>query len=297
MGGIEFLKMPKPFDYLLITEITTKRQHQIPLSRIREDALTIGRSSLGSNHLQIGLGTDAYSWISKQHCTLFALPRENAPGKWDYYIQDGHQESGHWIPSQQGIWVGGRQQPADLPIQLRPGPGQIEIFPKLAGLKYRCILEWPTEPEPGDDTDRDPPTLQQYEAVLMEKRVFQEQAEHNRQQLERLGRNMAHMQATFTDEREELSGKINQQSDLLLQLSTTLEQERQLNKQQQDELTAQRRRNLRVKIAIATLGLIVCAIGVLALNVDQETLRGVLEWSLLIVGGVGGVLGVSMKGD
>ena len=295
--------MSKPSDYLLITEITTERHHQVPLKDIRERPVTIGRSELAD--IQIGHDTDAYGWISKLHCTLFAQLRGDASGSWDYYLQDGHNVDGYWLPSQHGIWVGGRQHPADLPIQLRPGPGRIEVFPRMTDSKYSCILEWPAESEPSEDADKEPPTLQQYEAVVMERKIFEDQAEHNRRQLERLGRTMAQMQAQFTTERTLLDSKIDQQSTLLLKLSMTLEQERQVNQgqenqlhsqqdqlaEQEKQLADQRKRNNRVRLAILLLSLIVFAIALLALQIDQKTWRETLEWVLLAISILGAVFG------
>lgn len=283
-------------DYLLITEIAGDGQHKVPLAKLRHMPITVGRAQESESHIHIGTTANTKNWISSYQCTLLAQRNTDSPRGWDYYVHDGHMVDGEWRLSKQGIWVGHRAVTGLL--ELRPGlAGSITIFPKidndLVQSKYHCILEWPAQKEPGDDTD--PPTLQQFQAVQMERRIFKAEAAQAKKQLETLARNMGSMQVQFTQEREELSQKINDQSGLLLRLSGNLEQERQVNEKQELQLAEQKKRNKRVKISIASLGLIVLAIAAFAINIDQETMKDLLEWSLLIVGGIAAIFGVQSE--
>ena len=170
-------------------------------------------------------------------------------------------------------------------------------MPRFSESGYRCILEWEGKAGPGDDTDQSRPTLQQHEAVLRQRRLFREQAEHNREQLERLAKNMTLMQEEFQKEREILGQKLQQQSTTLLAIGGNLQKEKDLNKRQERELAAQRKRNRQIKFAIAILGAVVSVIAILALNVDQATMKDILEWSILIVGAGGAALGLNVKLD
>ena len=280
----------KPADHLEITELPSGTQHRIPLSELGEGfVFTIGRAESRTGHIQIGRNTDAEGFISRHHCTVYSSKRRNGDGR-DYWIQDGALIDGHWQASRQGIWVDGNQWPSGLPIQLRPGPGVIDIIPKFSESGYRCILEWEGKAEPGDDTDQSRPTLRQHEAALRQSRLYKEQAKHNKEQLERLAQSMAAMQEDFAKERERLDQKLMDQSTTLLAISGSLEKEKQLNARQE-------KHNRQIKLAIATLGAIVSVIAILALNVDQATVKDILEWSIILVGAGGAALGLNVKLD
>lgn len=285
-------------DYLLITEIGTGAHHEIFLERLRQGPITIGRAAKSDNHIQIGIGADSKNWISSCHCTLFAQRREDSPGLWDYYAHDGCQDpQGNWVPSKQHIWVGNKEISSAL--QLRPGfGGHVTIFPKIQGCNYYCILEWPAEKEDVDDTN--PPTLQEWQLVQMERRVYKEEAGNLKQQLENLGRKMISMQDSFQMEREELRSKLNDQSSLLLGLSKSIEQEKSLNHQQQLELKERQCTEEKVKLelrrrqraekkimtAMFILGLAILAIAIFMLNVDQAMIKDYAEWAALIASAV-----------
>lgn len=295
-----------PEDYLLITEIDgTGQQHKISLERLRQGPITVGRVPTEEqkkepnfrprpNHIYIGGNARTVNWISSCQCTLLAKENPNSPRGWDYFVHDGCSTAdGNWKLSKNGIWVGHRQITGFL--ELRPGlSGNIVIFPKLQnGLiesNYHSILEWPAHKESGDDTD--PPTLQQYQAVQMERRIFEAEAAQAKQQLEQLAKNMGQMQVQFIREREELGQKINDQSDVLLKLSNTLEKERDINRQQENQLAARRKAEKKIKLGMLVLGLSLAAIAAFALNLDHETIKNIFEWSTLIVGAVVTALGL-----
>ncbi|NEQ55504.1 MAG: hypothetical protein F6K11_36205 [Leptolyngbya sp. SIO3F4] len=284
-----------PEDYLLVTEITTDYQHKISLERLQCGFVTLGRiapKEEDGSHIQIGTEANSRDWISAHHCTLLAKENPESPRGWDYFVHDGSlTPDGNWKLSRQGIWVGNKQ--IDGYLELRPGSGHITLFPKIQNdilmSSYHCILEWPAIKEDGEDTN---PTLKEYQQVQMQRRIFQSEAAHAKEQLQLLARNMGDMQTQFSKEREELGFKINDQSTMLLQLSKTLEEERQINRKQEKELAAQKDRNKKVRISIAVLSFIVLAIAAIALRVDQETLKDLLEWSLILVGTVGAILGI-----
>lgn len=278
-------------NYLQVTEIGTGAQHKILLETLREGPITLGRSASNPRHIQIGVGADSCGFISSCQCTLSA---ELSEDQWSYFVQDGCRRNESWQPSKTGIWVGNRSI-ADR-LELTPGAGHVVIFPKinndLCQSNFHCILEWPCVKD-NDLSQSEPPTLQQYQAALTQKNAYWEEARRGKEQLERLGRKMSEMQLYFTKERELLDEKMNKQSDLLINLSATLEEERQVNSRQQKMLIQQQARNKRVRLSIAVLGGVVIAIAVLALNVDQDTLKSILEWSLFIVGAAGAIVGIT----
>ena len=107
----------RPCDHLLVTEIPTGRQHTIQLKDLRGNgAVRFGRLEcidkesgevLIPHYIQLGeiddeSKVDAHQWISKWQCSVFAAPREDAPGKWDYWLQDGAVVNGQHIPSSNG---------------------------------------------------------------------------------------------------------------------------------------------------------------------------------------------------
>ena len=284
----------KAESYLLITEIGgSDQQHEISLERLRRGPITIGRAEPAENHIQIGVGARCQNWISSRQCTLLAEENQASPRGWDYFVHDGHLVDGEWKPSKQRVWVGHR--PVTGFMQLRPGlAGSITIFPKfqndLINSRYYCILEWPAEKEPGDDTD--PPTLQQFQAIQMERRIYEQEATQAKYQLEKLTEAMGRMQVQYSKEREEFGQKLNEQSSVLLDLSSTLEQERALNRQQESQLLARRKAEKKIKLCLLVLGVSLAAIAAFALNLDHETIKNIFEWSTLIVGSVVTILGL-----
>ncbi|MEM9805817.1 MAG: hypothetical protein AAF959_11100 [Cyanobacteria bacterium P01_D01_bin.56] len=177
--------------------------------------------------------------------------------------------------------------------QLRPGPGRWQLFRKASGIAsgYHCILEWEAIQEPGDDTNQDPPTFQEFQEIQQQKRVFQEQVNEYSQQLQSLGKRMAVMQQNFDAERADLSGKLNDQSTMLFQISGKLESEQDLNQKQQRELASQRKRNHQVKIALVVLSVLVAVIAVVGAGIDVELIQQIAEWTLVIIGAVGALFG------
>lgn len=247
----------------------------------------MGRAGGSAWHIQIGSGSPVQNWISSYQCSLFAKPRTDKPGEWDYYLRDGYEGAQGWKPSSNGVWLSERRISADLDLQLRPGPGVITIFPKVDSSNYRCILEWPTVREPGDDTNQGTPTFQEWQLVQMERRIAQEEVAHTKKQLAKLGSTLVEMQDRFRKERKLFEEQLNQQSDAIIQLTGTIEQERQTNQHQQAVLATQNRRNKQVKMALIALGVVIFAIAALALGIEHEALDNALKWVSVFAGFLG----------
>ncbi|MEM9264535.1 MAG: hypothetical protein AAGA46_03330 [Cyanobacteria bacterium P01_F01_bin.13] len=325
----------RPSDHLLITEIPTGRQHEIYLSDLRQNGpIRFGRldpfdedgNRVIPRYIQLGVldegsdekeYVDAHQWISKWQCNVFADPRDDEPGKWDYYLQDGAVIDGRHIPSSRGIHLGSTQLSKYNPNQLRPGPGRWMLFKKLSGAPsgYHCILEWPGLKQPGDDTNQEPPTLQEYKSLEQEneeikqrERVFRKQAKDTAEQVQRLGQRMIEMQENFRSERQSLEARLNDQNNLLFEVSKELRAEQELNRLQGNEqelqrqrneevtkqLNQQKKRNRQVKLALVTLGMCLIVVAVVGFGFDSESMSELLNWIPVLAGMVSVLLGTQV---
>ncbi len=278
----------KAADYLQITEIGIDGQcYQIPLEEIREHPVTVGRSTSAEYHYQIGVGADVRDWISSCHCTIFAKPSDESPRGWDYFVKDGCLHGETWRSSSNGIWLGDKQIVSEL--ELRPGlGGAITIFPKLSNAeissKYHCLLEWPATKESGDGDTH--PTLQDLHKAEMKARVFAKEALKAKEQLQHIAKTMGEMQLEFNKER-------NQQSEALFRLSSEIEEERKMNAQQQKELLARRKAERQIRVTVIGLGIVMAAIGAIALQVETEDIREIFEWTVIILSSSAAIFGLA----
>ncbi len=264
--------MSHPASYLLITEVSTNDQHQIPLKRLQAGPVTLGRAG----HIQIGRSSEAGPWVSRCQCTLWAEPRKENPDLWDYFVHDGCIHENEWQLSKEGLWVAGERVVGKL--NLRPGPGEIVLFPKIFDFRYFCILEWELVKDPTDDTENDPPTRQAYDEAKRRERIFKAEAAQLQEQLSELAKRMVILKEQSTAE--------------IGQLVKVIEEKREIDAQQQKSIAALESRSRKIRVAVLVLSIFMVIMAALALNISQETIKDMIEWTMLIGALVGGAFGI-----
>lgn len=241
----------------------------------------VGRSD-GAD-IKIGHETDVEHLISKIHATIYYSEHDL-----NFYVRDGGwTQNGfkQWRYSTQGIYIDGRKVGQGVAVKLRPGC-QVDIFPRIDTLGgYRCLLEWPVEKEDDDDTDHNPPTVEQVLAITAQKEVFKDEAFHNRKRLEEMAKTLVSLQKSITEERNEF----NQKFEAMAERQHGIEA---INRHQEEAITQQAQKTLKIKIGMAVLAAIVILLALFALQVDQENVIAFLEWSQVVVVSVGAVLGI-----
>lgn len=249
-----------PEDFLQVTERGAGKVHEIPLEKLKDGTfITLGSKPATDSHYQLGEGSEAQPWISSCHATLFAKPRNDASGDWDYYIKDGCKGQGEWKSSTNGVWVSGKRLEPDYELQIRPGHGGfVTVFPKIHDIIYEAVLEWPVKSDPRQEADNSNPTLQQYQRIVVEKdeallgkRVAEEQAALNKTKLEKMAVQLVTIQRNHKQESKELYSKLNEQSDTLITLAQQLADEQSINRTQDGKLTKLRNFGAAAVIAFA----------------------------------------------
>lgn len=256
---------------LQVTEIgiSDGQFYQIPLADIRRHPVTIGRAPSSPDHYQIGVGSPTQNAISSYHATIYAVENIKSPRGWDYFVRDGVRTGAGWKESQQGIWIG---KELVEEVELRPSAGgHVTIFPKIDGHAYHCILEWPAELEPGDDTN---PTLQNLHKAQMKARVFAQQAAQTKEQLLDLGKNMVSMRASFEHDRKNMELNNARLIKMIGELQSEIEQRKRVDAEQN-------KANKRQQACIVGIGIILTAFGLTVLGLDSERMAEIFEVSMV----------------